>query len=170
MNSARLGGSTQVPSPVVRVSTPARAQAIWCTSWVCHPNAVPPGISEVMIPTCPFRDIDCQPSAYRTARRLPTVAGMNRMHRKICRSEGWARAVEDQLLPWALSGADLGPNVLEIGPGFGVTTAVLARLTDRLTALEVDESSVAYLNNRFGDEVNVMHGDGAAMPLPDKQF
>jgi SAM-dependent methyltransferase len=96
---------------------------------------------------------------------------MNRMHRKICRSEGWARAVEDQLLPWALSGVDLGPDVLEIGPGFGVTTAVLARLTDRLTALEVDESSVDYLKNRFDDgEVRILHGDGAAMPLPDKQF
>jgi SAM-dependent methyltransferase len=96
---------------------------------------------------------------------------MNRIHRRLCRSEGWARAVEDQLLPWALDGVELGTDVLEIGPGFGVTTAVLARRPGRLTALEVEESSVAYLNNRFaGDGVRVVHGDGARMPLPDKEF
>jgi ubiquinone/menaquinone biosynthesis C-methylase UbiE len=65
---------------------------------------------------------------------------------------------------------DLGDEVLEIGPGFGVTTAVLMRRPGTLTALEVDEKSVGYLNGRFGDEVTVLHGDGAAMPLPDNGF
>ena len=78
--------------------------------------------------------------------------------------------MEDKLLPWALSGVDLGADVLEIGPGFGVTTAVLARRPSRLTALEVDEASVGYLTDRFGDTVRVPHGDGAAMPLPDGAF
>ncbi|HEV2782058.1 MAG TPA: class I SAM-dependent methyltransferase [Actinophytocola sp.] len=95
---------------------------------------------------------------------------MNWIHRRLCRSASWARAVEDQLLPWALHGVDLGADVLEIGPGFGVTTAVLARRTGRLTALEVDPAMVSYLDGRFADPVRVVHGDGARMPLPDNEF
>jgi ubiquinone/menaquinone biosynthesis C-methylase UbiE len=95
---------------------------------------------------------------------------MNWIHRRLCKSDGWARKVETRLLPWALRDVDLGEEVLEIGPGFGVTTAVLARRPGRLTALEVDASSVDYLSGRFGDEVRLVHGDGAAMPLPDNEF
>jgi SAM-dependent methyltransferase len=95
---------------------------------------------------------------------------MNLIHRRLCRSAWWTRKVENELLPWALSGVDLGADVLEIGPGFGVTTAVLARRPVRLTALEVDEASVGYLTGRLGDTVRVVHGDGAAMPLPDNAF
>jgi SAM-dependent methyltransferase len=96
--------------------------------------------------------------------------GMNWMHRRICRSEKWTRSVENELLPWALDGVDLGENVLELGPGYGVTTAVLARRPGRLTALEVDESTVGYLTSRFGGEVSVLYGDGARMPLPSGTF
>jgi len=95
---------------------------------------------------------------------------MNWIHRKLCKSEKWARAVETSLLPWALDGVDLGADVLEIGPGFGVTTEVLARRPGRVTALEVDRSSVDYLHQRFADRVRVVHGDGALMPLPDNEF
>ena len=51
---------------------------------------------------------------------------MNRLHGVICSSGWWARSVEQELLPWGLSGLQLGDDVLEIGPGFGATTAVLA--------------------------------------------
>src|SRR2546421_11188051 len=91
---------------------------------------------------------------------------MNWIHRRLCKSDKWASAVESSILPWALDGVDLGAHVLEIGPGFGVTTAVLARRPGTLTALEVDESSVAYLSRRFGGEGDIRHGDGASMPLP----
>lgn len=96
---------------------------------------------------------------------------MNWMHRRICRSATWSTAVENHILPWALDGSELGEDVLEIGPGFGVTTEVLLRRPGKLTALEVDESSVGYLNRRFqGRDVTVLHGDGASMPLPDNGF
>jgi SAM-dependent methyltransferase len=95
---------------------------------------------------------------------------MNWMHRRICKSDKWARSMEAEVLPWALDGVDLGADVLEIGPGFGVTTAMLARRPGRLTALEVDEASVGYLTDRFGDEVRVVHGDGARMAIPDGSF
>lgn len=88
----------------------------------------------------------------------------------MCKSDGWARTVESLILPWALNDVDLGDDVLEIGPGFGVTTKVLAKRPGRLTALEVDRSSVDYLSERFGETVRLLHGDGAAMPLPDNEF
>lgn len=95
---------------------------------------------------------------------------MNWIHRRLCKSEKWASAVESSILPWALDGVDLGDEVLEIGPGFGVTTAVLLRGPGRVTALEVDPGSVGYLRRRFGGDVRVVHGDGALMPLADNSF
>lgn len=95
---------------------------------------------------------------------------MNWIHRKLCKSAKWADSVETYLMPWALDGIDLGDEILEIGPGFGVTTAVLARRTGRVTALEVDRDSVGYLKRRFGPNVEVVHGDGALMPLAENSF
>ncbi len=40
------------------------------------------------------------------------------------------------MLPWGLAGAELGEDVLEIGPGFGATTRVLARRGGSLTVLD----------------------------------
>jgi hypothetical protein len=45
----------------------------------------------------------------------------------ICSSRWWARSVERELVPWGLKGVNLGDDVLEIGPGFGATSRVLAR-------------------------------------------
>jgi len=41
---------------------------------------------------------------------------MNRLHGVICSSGWWARSVEQELLPWGLSGLQLGDDVLEVGP------------------------------------------------------
>ncbi|MGI5125413.1 class I SAM-dependent methyltransferase [Pseudonocardia sp. CA-107938] len=95
---------------------------------------------------------------------------MNLVHRRLCSSVTWADRVERELLPWALRGVDLGDDVLEIGPGFGATTRVLARATPALTALEVDPASASGLRAEFGDTVDVVEGDGGAMPFPDGRF
>ena len=68
---------------------------------------------------------------------------MNWFHRQVCRSRRWRRRLEAELLPWALQGVELGDDVLEIGPGPGVTTDLLLAPTRRLTALEVDAAAVA---------------------------
>jgi hypothetical protein len=52
---------------------------------------------------------------------------MNEAHLRICASPEWAAYVESELLPWALDGQDLGDDVLEVGPGPGLTTDVLRR-------------------------------------------
>jgi SAM-dependent methyltransferase len=94
---------------------------------------------------------------------------MNLIHRRICSSAKWAATVAERM-PSDLRGLDLGDDVLEIGPGFGATTRVLAPLVPRLTAVEIDEASVRGLRAEFGDRVEVVHGDGAALPFPDGRF
>ena len=96
---------------------------------------------------------------------------MNWFHRQVCRSGRWRRRVKGELLPWALQDVDLGDDVLEIGPGPGITTDLLRARTRRLTALEVDAAAAASLEKRLdGSGVRVVHGDGAAMPFADGAF
>ena len=97
--------------------------------------------------------------------------GMNWFHRQVCGSRRWRRRLERELLGWALQGVQLGNDVLEIGPGPGVTTDLLRGRTGRLTALEVDAGAAAALEKRLsGSGVRVVRGDGAAMPFAGGSF
>ncbi|WP_238782886.1 class I SAM-dependent methyltransferase [Streptomyces monomycini] len=99
------------------------------------------------------------------------MASMNRLHQWICSSERWARGVERNLLPWALDGVELGTGTLEIGPGYGATTRVLARRAPgHLSVLEVDAEYAKKLQDDYGGRVEVVHGDGTSMPFPDGGF
>jgi SAM-dependent methyltransferase len=95
---------------------------------------------------------------------------MNLIHRRLCRSDKWISTVESQLLPWVLSGVDLGADVLEIGPGYGVTTRLLVHRAARLTAVEVDPDLAAALDTELGERARILHGDGAKLPLPECSF
>ncbi|GHJ43585.1 hypothetical protein Cs7R123_09270 [Catellatospora sp. TT07R-123] len=95
---------------------------------------------------------------------------MNRIHHRICQSADWFAKVEQQTLPWALDGLDLGSKVLEIGPGFGATTRVLARTVPDLTAVEIDVLLARRLREQHGDRVAVVHGDGTRLPFDDESF
>lgn len=95
---------------------------------------------------------------------------MNLAHAVVCSSGWWARTVERELLPWGLGGQDLGDDVLEIGPGFGATTSVLARRSGSLTVVELSESYCERLRRRLDDRVEVVHADATAMPFDDRRF
>ena len=96
---------------------------------------------------------------------------MNRLHRWICRSGFWKKFLRDELLPWALKDVDLGQNVLEVGPGPGLTTDLLRTRFDRVTAIEVDPALADLLKQRMnGTNVTVIHGDAAAMPFESATF
>lgn len=96
---------------------------------------------------------------------------MNRMHRWLCASTPWKRSLERSLLPWVFDGVTLGDDVLEVGPGPGLTTNLLRRKVVRLTALEVDPRLAAGLKERMrGSNVTVVEGDACAMPLDDDAY
>ena len=85
--------------------------------------------------------------------------------------EDWHTAVHDVILPEALRGVELGDDVLEIGPGPGQTTEVLAARTARLTTVELDPAQASALAERLaGTNVDVVEGDAAALPFTDGRF
>ncbi len=75
-----------------------------------------------------------------------------------------------ELLPWGLAEVELGREVLEIGPGFGATTRVLAAQVPSLTALELDERYCERLRAQLGEQVHVVRGDATQMPFADASF
>jgi SAM-dependent methyltransferase len=95
---------------------------------------------------------------------------MNFAHGIVCSSGWWAGKVEHELLPWGLAGVDLGENVLEIGPGLGATTKVLARRPGKLSVVELDERYCARLRRILDDDVEVVQADATEMPFEDGQF
>ena len=96
---------------------------------------------------------------------------MNRFHRWYCRSAHWRHTVEERLLPWVLDGIDLGAEALEVGPGPGLTTAVLARDVPHLTAVEIDAELAAALQARTDPQrVTVVNADATRLPFPDASF
>ena len=95
---------------------------------------------------------------------------MNRLHRWYCRSDAWAATVRDQL-PQVLRGAELGDEVLEVGPGPGLTTDLLRARVPRVTAIEIDPLLADDLRQRtLGQGVEVVTGDATAMPFESAGF
>ena len=87
---------------------------------------------------------------------------MNEGHLQFLASPEWAQMLETDLLPWALGVADLGDDVLEVGPGPGLTTDLLRQRTSRLTAVEVDADLATALAARLkGTNVDVVHADAS---------
>jgi SAM-dependent methyltransferase len=96
---------------------------------------------------------------------------VNEFHLQFCASPEWRQIVEETILPRALEGVDLGPTVLEIGPGPGFTTDVLMTRVDHLTAVEVDVDLARALSARMaGTNVDVVLGDATALEFPDGHF
>jgi ubiquinone/menaquinone biosynthesis C-methylase UbiE len=96
---------------------------------------------------------------------------MNRLHRWYCKSDHWRRTIENQVLPWALDGIDLGESVLEVGPGPGLTTDWLRQRVDRMECLEIDPPLAETLQYRLRTSgVRVLCGDATAMPYDDCSF
>ena len=74
-------------------------------------------------------------------------------------------------MPWVLDRTDLGPNVLELGPGPGLTTDLLRMSVRRLTALEVDPKLANALTSRLrGSNVEVIEGNATRMPFVGSEF
>ena len=96
---------------------------------------------------------------------------MNELHLNLLASPGWQRYLETDLLPWVLGELALGDDVLEIGPGPGLTTDLLRQRTPRLTALEIDDQLASSLASRLdGTNVEVVHGDATSSGFEPDRF
>lgn len=96
---------------------------------------------------------------------------MNWFHRRYCRSDRWRGVVKSELLPWALRNVELGAEVLEVGPGPGITTEILKDRVERLTCVEIDRALAESLAGRMaGTNVRVLCNDAASMPIADGSF
>ncbi len=95
---------------------------------------------------------------------------MNRIHHWLCRSNHWRTTIQ-QRVPWVLGDTDLGSNVLELGPGPGLTTDLLRASVKQLTALELDPKLAGALTSRLsGGNVRVVEGDATEMPFGNSEF
>jgi ubiquinone/menaquinone biosynthesis C-methylase UbiE len=96
---------------------------------------------------------------------------MNRLHRWYCRSDHWADVLHGKLMPWVLGDLDPGDDVLEVGPGPGLTTDQLRDWAPKLTAIEIDPRLADTLRGRTqSSSVEVVTGDATAMPFEDERF
>jgi ubiquinone/menaquinone biosynthesis C-methylase UbiE len=96
---------------------------------------------------------------------------VNEEHLRRCGGEEWAHAIREWIIPWVLEGVQLGPDVLEVGPGPGVTTDVLVEKVEQLTVVEIDTDLARALSARLADRgVEVINADATRMPLPDNRF
>jgi ubiquinone/menaquinone biosynthesis C-methylase UbiE len=96
---------------------------------------------------------------------------VNFIHRRLCRSGRWNDVLKQFVVPWVLEGANLGDNVLEVGPGPGLTTDLLRTKVPHLTALEIDAELADSLGARLrGANVEVVRGDATAMGFEDSKF
>jgi SAM-dependent methyltransferase len=96
---------------------------------------------------------------------------MNEAH-QMCGSDEWRQAIREFILPWALGETELGDDVLEVGPGYGATTDVLATATPKLTSVEVDPELAAMLRERFADQpsVEIVNTDATKLPYANGTF
>ena len=96
---------------------------------------------------------------------------MNEGHMEFCTSAAWRDLLEESILPGAFDGVDLGPRIVEVGPGPGFTTDVLLRSGASVTAVEIDPTLADQLRERVaGERVTVIVGDARSTGLPRGAF
>ena len=96
---------------------------------------------------------------------------MNENHAEVCGSPEWADHIQTEILPSLTQHADLGDEMLEIGPGPGAATAWLCDRVKRLTAVEIDEEAAATLAAVYeGSNVEIVVGDATDLGYPDESF
>ena len=96
---------------------------------------------------------------------------MNENHAKLCPSPEWAAYLHHDVLPALADGLELGPRMLEIGPGPGASADWLRHRVTDLVAIELEQETVDMLRERFaGTNVEVHQGDATAMPFEDGSF
>lgn len=96
---------------------------------------------------------------------------MNENHLRTLASPRWATLLRQHVRPWLESVGGLGDDVLEIGPGPGLTTDLLLTLTPRVTAVEVNTDLAAQLARRLaGSNVEVINASAESTGFAPGRF
>lgn len=96
---------------------------------------------------------------------------MNSNHDQLCGSPEWAAHIRGEILPSLASVADLGTEMLEIGPGPGAATEWLRQRVRHLTAVELDAEAASRLAARYADSnVRVLVGNASELAFADASF
>jgi ubiquinone/menaquinone biosynthesis C-methylase UbiE len=96
---------------------------------------------------------------------------VNRFENWFCASSIWRNVTRKHVLPWILSGTELGEHVLEIGAGPGAATGELRKCATRVTSLEYSHAfAVGVAQRNHGRNVAVLQGDASALPFSEKTF
>jgi ubiquinone/menaquinone biosynthesis C-methylase UbiE len=99
---------------------------------------------------------------------------MNENHARLCPSPEWAAHIQQEILPSLTQHADLGADMLEIGPGPGAATEWLRHQVRQLIAVEMDGEAARKLADRYADSadsnVQVVVGSAAELGYPDDCF
>jgi len=100
---------------------------------------------------------------------------MSRPAQLVCRSAPWRFFAGRVVLPWALQGAELRGDVLEIGCGSGAMAVEILRRCPpvRVMATDYDESMVSVARERlapFGDRAEVRRADATDLPFANGTF
>jgi ubiquinone/menaquinone biosynthesis C-methylase UbiE len=96
---------------------------------------------------------------------------MNRFENWFCASSIWRRMTRDRVLPWILSGSELGEHALEIGAGPGAATEELRKRAGRVTSLEYSHAFAFGIAQRSKTTNGAMlQGDASTLPFPEKTF
>lgn len=100
---------------------------------------------------------------------------MNEEHLALCSSPQWAAYLADDLLPWVLDSHELGDDLLEVGPGPGLTTDILRHLAGRVTAAELDADLASKLAVRLAEHPDARHvrvvvADATSLPFRNAAF
>src|SRR5271169_4170729 len=96
---------------------------------------------------------------------------MNENHARLCPSPEWAQHVQNDVLPSLVTIADLGDEMLELGPGPGAATEWLRHRVRRLVAVETDEVAAKQLSERFAEtNVEVVEGDASRLGFTTGSF
>jgi ubiquinone/menaquinone biosynthesis C-methylase UbiE len=96
---------------------------------------------------------------------------MNENHAQLMPSPEWTAHIQDEVLPQATAGVDLGADLLELGPGPGAATEWLRHRVRRLVAVEHEQDAAQRLADRYsGSNVEVVSGNASALGYPDGSF
>lgn len=141
---------------------------------MCRLNRDPAGIGNVPMstsaPGCLVLDMMWKHTAFKTMAPLRSVIDMNRNH-ELCASPEWATHLQDNVLPIAIAWADLGKEMLEVGPGPGAATEQLRTRVERLVAVEIEAEAASLLADRYaGTNVEVRQGSGSVLEFADDSF